>query len=200
MLEIVSKSRPWLLNLILINCVLEGRGGMRGKSILNENVIIIFSLNKSECRKLLRSASSRTGFSLDTGIEESACYSSCLPLLFAIHKRSSKDLFSLCFLLKRPLRRTPWDRRFLWTSSFNEQTLMLERTDDMFLCWYIWSLWSIGNGVCSRIIQLSLAENLSFSILSRFHWLFRKNLNLSYLNIFNGMIIFNEMTRIFSVF
>ena len=32
---------------------------MRGKSLLNEKAIIILSLNQSECRKLLRSASSR---------------------------------------------------------------------------------------------------------------------------------------------
>ena len=155
MLEILSKSRPWLMNLILINCVFGGSGGMRGKSLLNEKAIIILSLNQSECRKLLRSASSRIGFSLDTGIEESACKSSCRPLLLAIRKRSSKDLFSLCFLLDRPLRRTPWDRRFLRTSGFSEKTLMLERTDDMFPCWYIWSLRPRGNGVCSRLIQLS---------------------------------------------
>ena len=74
---------------------------MRGKSLLNEKAIIILSLNQSE------SASSRIGFSLDTGIEESACNSSCRPLLLAIRKRSSKDLFSLCFLLERPLRRKP---------------------------------------------------------------------------------------------
>ena len=80
---------------------------MRGKSLLNEKAIIILSLNQSECRKVLRSASSRIGFSRDTGIEESACKSSCRPLFFAIRKRSSKDLFSLCFLLERPLRRTP---------------------------------------------------------------------------------------------
>ena len=80
---------------------------MQGKSLLNEKAIIILSLNQSECRKLLRSASSRIGFSRDTGIEESACESSCRPLFFAIRKRSSKDLFSLCFLLERPLRRTP---------------------------------------------------------------------------------------------
>ena len=82
---------------------------MRGKSLLNEKAIIILILNQSECRKLLRSASSRIGFSLDTGIlvEESACKSSCQPLLLAIRKRSSKDLFSLCFLLERPLRRKP---------------------------------------------------------------------------------------------
>ena len=42
---------------------------MRGKSLLNEKAIIILSLNQSECRKLLRSASSRIGFSRDTGIE-----------------------------------------------------------------------------------------------------------------------------------
>ena len=80
---------------------------MRGKSLLNEKAIIILSLNQSECRKLLRSVSSRIGFSLDTGIEESVCNSSCRPLLLAIRKRSSKDLFSLCFLLERPLRRKP---------------------------------------------------------------------------------------------
>ena len=73
---------------------------MRGKSLLNEKAIIILSLNQSECRKLLRSASSRIGFSRDTGIEESACKSSCRPLFFAIRKRSSKDLFSLCLSLK----------------------------------------------------------------------------------------------------
>ena len=54
---------------------------MRGKSLLNEKAIIILSLNQSECLKLLRSASSRIGFSRDTGIEESACKSSCRPLL-----------------------------------------------------------------------------------------------------------------------
>ena len=90
-----------------INCVLGGSGGMRGKSLLNEKAIIIFSLNQSECRKLLRSASSRIGFSRDTGIEKSACKSSCRPLFFAIRRSSSKDLLSLCFLLERPLRRTP---------------------------------------------------------------------------------------------
>ena len=68
---------------------------MRGKSLLNEKAMIILSLNQSKCRKLLRSASSRIGFSRDTGIEESACKSSCRPLFFAIRKRSSKDLFSL---------------------------------------------------------------------------------------------------------
>ena len=51
---------------------------MRGKSLLNEKAIIILSLNQSECRKLLRSASSRIGFSRDTGIEESACKSACM--------------------------------------------------------------------------------------------------------------------------
>ena len=80
---------------------------MRGKSLLNEKAIIILSLNQSECRKLLRSASSRIGFSRDTGIEASACKSSCRPLFLAIRRRSSKDIFSLCFLLERPLRRTP---------------------------------------------------------------------------------------------
>ena len=95
MLEMFSKSRPWLMNLILINCVLGGSDGMRGKSLLNENAIIILSLNQSEWRKLLRSASSRIGFSLDTGIEERACRSSCRPLFLAIRKRSSNDLFSL---------------------------------------------------------------------------------------------------------
>ena len=59
---------------------LGGSGGMRGKSLLNEKAIIILRLNQSECRKLLRSASSRIGFSRDTGIEESACKSSCRPL------------------------------------------------------------------------------------------------------------------------
>ena len=80
---------------------------MREKSLLNEDAIIILSLNQFECRKLLRSASSRIGLGLDTGIEESACNNSCRPLLLAIRKRSSKDLFSLCFFLNRPLRRTP---------------------------------------------------------------------------------------------
>ena len=64
---------------------------MRGKSLLNEKAIIISSLNQSECRKLLRSASSRIGFSRGTGIEESACKSSCRPLFFAIRKRSSQQ-------------------------------------------------------------------------------------------------------------
>ena len=131
MLEILSKSRPWLMYLILINCDLGGSCCMQGKGLLHEKAIFILSLNKSECRKLLRSASSRIGFSLDTGIEESACNSSCRPLLLAIRKRSSKDLFSLCFLLERPLQHTPWDRRFLQASGFNEKTLMLERTDCM---------------------------------------------------------------------
>ena len=58
-----------------MNCVLGGSGGMRGKSLLNENAIIILSLNQSECRKLLRSASFKIGSSLDTEIEESACKS-----------------------------------------------------------------------------------------------------------------------------
>ena len=53
----------------LINCALGGSCGMRGKSSLNENAIIILSLNQSECRKLLQLASSRIGFSLDTGID-----------------------------------------------------------------------------------------------------------------------------------
>ena len=70
---------------------------MRGKSLLNEKVIIILSLYQSECRKLLRSAPSRIRFSLDTGIEESAYKSPCRPLLLAFRKRSSKDLFSLVF-------------------------------------------------------------------------------------------------------
>ena len=55
---------------------------MRGKSLLNEKAIIILSLNQSECRKLLRSASYRIGLSRDTGIEESACKSSCRLLFF----------------------------------------------------------------------------------------------------------------------
>ena len=58
---------------------------MRGKSLLNEKAIIILSLNQSECRKLLRSASSRIGFSRDTGIEESACKSSCRPCKIMEH-------------------------------------------------------------------------------------------------------------------
>ena len=64
------------MNLILINCVLGGSVGIRGKSLLNENVIIILSLNQSECLKLLRSLPSTIGFSLETGLEESACTSS----------------------------------------------------------------------------------------------------------------------------
>ena len=80
---------------------------MREKSLLNEKAIIILSLNQSECRNFLRSASSRIGLSRDTGIEESACKSLCRPLFLAIRRRSSKFLFSLCFLLERPLRRTP---------------------------------------------------------------------------------------------
>ena len=79
---------------------------MLGKSLFNEKAMIVLSLNQSECRKLLRSASPRIGLSLNTGIEESACKSSCRSLLLAIRKRSSKDLFSLCFLHDRPLRRT----------------------------------------------------------------------------------------------
>ena len=62
---------------------------MRGKSLLNENAIINLSLDQSEWRKLLRSASSRIGFSLDTGIEERACRSSCRPLFLYICVTSS---------------------------------------------------------------------------------------------------------------
>ena len=58
---------------------------MRGKSLLNENAIIILSLNQSEWRKLLRSASSRIGFSLDTGIEERACRSSQLLIKYVLN-------------------------------------------------------------------------------------------------------------------
>ena len=105
------------------------------KEFIKRKAIIILSLNQSECLKLLRSASSRIGFSRDTGIEESACKSSCRPLFLAIRRRWSKDLFNLCFLLERPLRRTPWDRRFLQTSGFNEKTLIIERMDDIFPCW-----------------------------------------------------------------
>ena len=65
---------------------------------LNENAIMILNLNQSEWFKLLRSALSRIGFSLDTGIEERACRSSYRPLFLVIRKRSSNDLFSLCFL------------------------------------------------------------------------------------------------------
>ena len=63
---------------------------MRGNILLNEKTIItgIWSLNESECRKLLRSASSRIGFSLDTGIGEISCKSSCQPL-FATHTMRS---------------------------------------------------------------------------------------------------------------
>ena len=57
----------------MINYVLGVSAGMWRNSLFNENAIIILSLNQSECRKLLRSASSRIGFSQDTGIEESAC-------------------------------------------------------------------------------------------------------------------------------
>ena len=60
------------MNLIVINYVFGGSGGMRGKSLSNKKAIIILSVNQSECRKL-RSVSSRIGFSLVTGIEESAC-------------------------------------------------------------------------------------------------------------------------------
>ena len=97
-----------------------GSSGMQGKSLLNKTFKIILSLNQSECRKPLRSASSRIGFRLDTGIEESACKCSCRPLLLAIRKMSSKDLFSPCFLLVRPLRHTPCDWRFLQTTGFSE--------------------------------------------------------------------------------
>ena len=68
---------------------------MRGKSLFNAKIIIILRLNQSECRKLLRSASSRIGFSPDTGIEESTCKSSCRPLLLAIRNWLSKDLYSV---------------------------------------------------------------------------------------------------------
>ena len=150
MLEILSKSKPWLTNLILINCVLGGSGGMRGKSLLNEKAIIILSLNQSECRKLLRSASSRIGFSRDIGIEESACKSSCRPLFLAIRRRSSKDLFSLCFLLERPLRRTPWDRRFLriW-----KQKIMARKKTKTNFRWLLRTITSI------KYVRYSFPEN-----------------------------------------
>ena len=61
---------------------------MRGKSLLNEKAIIILSLNQSECLNLLRSASSMIGFSLDTGIEEIECKSSCRTLFLTIRRRS----------------------------------------------------------------------------------------------------------------
>ena len=118
--RLFTLNTPWYFldfPVLLRNCVVGDSVGMRWKSLLNETVIIILSLNQSECRKLLRSASSRIGFSLDTGIEESACKSSCRPLLLVIRKRSSKDLFSLCSRPERPL---PWDQRFLRTSGFNE--------------------------------------------------------------------------------
>ena len=83
------------MNFILINCVLGVSCGMQGKSLLNEKAIIILSLNQSVCRKILQSASSRICFSLDIGIEESACNSLCRPLLLAIRKRSSKDVYSV---------------------------------------------------------------------------------------------------------
>ena len=67
--QMFSKFRPWLMNFILMNCVLGGSEGMRDKSLLNAKAIIILSLYQSEWRKLLRSASSTIGFSLDTGIE-----------------------------------------------------------------------------------------------------------------------------------
>ena len=142
MLEILSKSRPcnWLLNFIFINCVLGGSCGMRGKSLLNEKAIIIFSINQSECRKLLRSASSRIGVSLDTGTEESAC-DDCW--LFAKGHPRTYSVF--VFSSKVHCGRIPWDRRFLRTSGFNKKT-MLEVTDGMFPCWYIWSLRPSGNG------------------------------------------------------
>ena len=135
MLEIFNKSRPLLTNLILMNCVFGGSDGTRGNSLLNENEMMILSFTQSKFRILLRSASSRIGFNLDTGIEESACNSSCRPLFLAIRRRSSKDLFSLCFLLERPLRRTPWDRRFLCLFGFKEKILMVEWMDEIFPCW-----------------------------------------------------------------
>ena len=144
------------MNLILMNCVLGGSDGMRGKSLLNENTIIILSLNQSEWRKLLRSASSRIGFSLDTGIEERACRSSCRPLFLAIRKRSSKDLFSLCFLLDRPLRRTPWDRRFLRTFWFQRDVNVGTNWWYMYirLSAQVWRLWRNKNGIKQRIKPL----------------------------------------------
>ena len=60
--------------------------------------------------------------------------------------------------------------------------------------WFIWSLRPNGNGVSSRVIQLSSAKSKRVVlIIFRFPWLFGKNLNWSYLNIFNSMItsIFN---------
>ena len=69
---------------------------MRGKSLLNEKAIIILSLNQSECRKLLRSASSRIGFSRDTGIEESACRPNCK---FTNGRRPSKETLCISDLL-----------------------------------------------------------------------------------------------------
>ena len=36
------------MNLILMNCVLGGSDGMQGKSLINENAMIILSFNQSE--------------------------------------------------------------------------------------------------------------------------------------------------------
>ena len=82
------------MNLILMNCVLGRSDGMRGKRLLNEDAIIILSLNQSDWRKLLRSASSKIGFSLDTGIEERACKSSRRPLFLAHPRTYSVSVFS----------------------------------------------------------------------------------------------------------
>ena len=101
MFEMFSKSRPLLMNLILMNCVLGGSDGMRGKSLLNENAIIILSLNQSEWRKLLRSASSRIGFSLDTGLRTEPD----LVLFLFYHKRKTNGESYNYRLLARNLRR-----------------------------------------------------------------------------------------------
>ena len=106
---------------------------MRGKSLLNENVIIILSLNQSECRKLLRSASSRIGFSLDTGIEESACNSSCMPTVIVGYSQEviQVPIQSLFSPRKTMATHTMRSTLILRTSGFKEKTLMLERTDDI---------------------------------------------------------------------
>ena len=72
---------------------------------------------------------------------------------------------------------------------------MLERTNDMLPCWYIWSLRPRGNGVCSRLVQLGSAESLRFfiSFLDSPGCLVRFSTGATLINIFNRMIIFNEV-------
>ena len=52
MLEILSKSKPWLTNLILMNCVSGGSVGMRGKSFVCKRYYIEILIEKLELHLL----------------------------------------------------------------------------------------------------------------------------------------------------